>query len=170
MAVRPPKSLRFHAGSAQKQLSRSAKLAGAQGMQCGPAQALSLGYQSVMAAVFRPGNRSWPRDVRMPNPQVEAPVARGANLDVRGSVLRGGLARRGRCAKQHKREQQRKSIQSTHFCFSYRASREGLAACSLGLPVRLEPSREDGLSTPAAPAVSERAETTARASSSTMEA
>ncbi len=102
MAVRPPKSLGFHAGSTQKQLSRSAKLTGAQGPLRGPAQALSLGDQSVLAAVLRPGNLSWLRGVGMPNPQVEAPVARGANLDVRGPVLRGGLARRGRCAKQHK--------------------------------------------------------------------
>ena len=56
----------------------------------------------------------------MSEPQVEAAIARGADLDVRGAVFGGSLARCGSRAKQHHGEQQSRSNESTHFCFSHR--------------------------------------------------
>ena len=120
MPVRPSASPRLHAGGSQKQPARSAKLASPQRVQRSVAQALSLRDQSVTAAVLPAGDSPRVRDVGMPEPEVEAPVPCGAKLDVRGPVLSGRLARRSRCAKQHKSEQWPCSSQATHFCFSSR--------------------------------------------------
>ncbi len=105
MCERPATPSRLHAGSSQKQPSSSPELAGAQCTLRAPAQALSLRNQSVVTAVLRPCHHSQMLEVWMPDLQVEAAVARGANLNVWCSVLGRSLARRPRCEEQHKREQ-----------------------------------------------------------------
>ncbi len=101
----PATPSRLHAGSAQKQPSSSPELAAAQCTLRAPDQALSLRDLSVVTAVLRPCHHSRMLEVWMPDLQVEAAVARGADLNVRRSVLGRSLARRPRCEEQHKREQ-----------------------------------------------------------------